>query len=94
VIEAGACACPVVASRSPGLIESVRDGETGFLVDHGDIDALGKKIITLLTDDALARSMADAGVRWARTFNWDTAAEDTLALIEEIVAGNGRGKHT
>jgi len=32
VIEANACGTPVVASRSPGLVESVRDGETGILV--------------------------------------------------------------
>ncbi len=40
VIEANACGVPVVASRSPGLCESVRDGETGFLVPHGDLKAL------------------------------------------------------
>src|ERR1035437_8819850 len=39
-VEAEACATPVVASNSPGIRESVRDGETGFLVPHGDIAAL------------------------------------------------------
>ena len=35
-LEAAACATPVVASNSPGIRESVRDGETGYLVPHGD----------------------------------------------------------
>ena len=39
-VEAEACATPVVASNSPGIRESVRDGETGFLVPHGDVAAL------------------------------------------------------
>jgi glycosyltransferase involved in cell wall biosynthesis len=43
VIEANACGTPVVASRSPGLVESVRDGETGFLVTHGDVEALSRR---------------------------------------------------
>jgi glycosyltransferase involved in cell wall biosynthesis len=91
VIEAGACATPVVASNSPGLRESVVDGKNGFLVRHGDIRDLGEKIVTLLTDDARAQSMAEEGLRWAATFHWNTSAEKTLALIEEILAG-ARGR--
>jgi glycosyltransferase involved in cell wall biosynthesis len=85
VIEAGASATPVVASRSPGLRESVVDGRTGFLVEHGDIDALAERLIELLTDDARAESMAQEGVRWAAGFHWDRSAQATLDLIEEIV---------
>ena len=39
-MEAAACGTPVVASNSPGIRESVHDGQTGFLVPHGDIAAL------------------------------------------------------
>ncbi len=39
-LEAAACGTPVVASNSPGIRESVRDGETGFLVPHGDVPAM------------------------------------------------------
>src|SRR5258707_14814319 len=38
-LEAAACATPVIASNSPGIRESVRDGETGFLVPHADVSA-------------------------------------------------------
>ena len=90
VIEAGACATPVVASDSPGLRESVVQGKTGFLIRHGDIHDLGEKIVTLLTDDALAQGMAEEGVRWAGTFNWDSSAEKTFSLIESMVSHSGR----
>ena len=58
-LEAAACATPVVASNSPGIRESVRDGETGFLVPHGDIAAMAAAMRRLaesreLVDDARA----------------------------------------
>ena len=85
VIEAGACATPVIASNSPGLRESVVHGKNGYLVDHGDIGDLGDKIITLLSDDARAEAMAEEGVRWAGTFSWQASADNTMALIEDIL---------
>jgi glycosyltransferase involved in cell wall biosynthesis len=86
VIEAGACAVPVVASNSPGLRESVVDGETGFLVPHGDVKALADRLGRLLTDDDLARRMGEAGIAWARRFHWDESTRKTLTLLEEAVA--------
>ena len=55
-VEAEACATPVVASNSPGIRESVRDGETGFLVPHGDVEALAARVRP-------ARGVARAGRR-------------------------------
>jgi glycosyltransferase involved in cell wall biosynthesis len=82
VIEANACGTPVVASRSPGLVESVRDGETGILVPHGDVAALAGAITGLLQDRARRLAMAEAGVRWARGFTWERCYEDSRAVIE------------
>src|SRR3954466_10357477 len=39
-LEAAACATPVIASNSPGIRETVRHGETGYLVPHGDVGAM------------------------------------------------------
>jgi glycosyltransferase involved in cell wall biosynthesis len=84
VIEANATGLPCVASNSPGLRESVRDGETGFLVPHGDLDALHDRLLSLLVDDTLWRRFSAAGYVWAARFNWDTMAEETLALIRRV----------
>jgi glycosyltransferase involved in cell wall biosynthesis len=86
VIEANATGLPCVASNSPGLRESVRDGETGFLVPHGDLAALHDRLLSLLVDDALWRRFSAAGLVWATRFNWDTMAEETLALIRRVTA--------
>lgn len=85
VIEANAMGIPAVASDSPGLRESVRDGETGFLVPHGDIPQLADRLADLLCDDELWGRMGQAGIRWASRFNWDTMADETEELLMKIV---------
>jgi glycosyltransferase involved in cell wall biosynthesis len=94
VIEANATGLPCVASNSPGLRESVRDGETGFLVPHGDLAALHDRLLSLLVDGELWRRFSAAGLVWAARFNWDTMAEETLALIRRVTARgrNVRGR--
>jgi glycosyltransferase involved in cell wall biosynthesis len=49
-VEAAACGTPAVASDSPGLRESVRDGETGYLVPHGDVPAFTERLLALAQD--------------------------------------------
>ncbi len=85
VIEGNALGIPCVASRSPGLRESVRDQETGYLVPHGDVEVLAEKMTILLTDDGLWTRMGESGKTWAAEFNWDRAANETMALCEEII---------
>jgi glycosyltransferase involved in cell wall biosynthesis len=86
-LEAAACATPVVASNSPGLRESVRDGETGYLVAHGDLPALTGALRRLVDDPALVASLGAAGRRFAERFTWEAAAEQTEAHLARVVAG-------
>jgi glycosyltransferase involved in cell wall biosynthesis len=66
VLEAQACARPVVASRLGGLPEIVADGMTGLLFPPGDAAALATAVQRILAQPALAASLgaaAAAGVR-------------------------------
>jgi glycosyltransferase involved in cell wall biosynthesis len=81
VIEANACGTPVIASRSPGLTESVREGETGILVPHGDPSALTDAIVRLLSDRAERLRLAAAAVAWAHTFDWETCYRESRAVM-------------
>lgn len=81
VIEANAVGTPVVASDAPGLRDSVRHGETGWLAPVGDVAAFEKRIAMLIGADAQAEAMAQRGLAWARRFDWDAAARDMEAAI-------------
>jgi len=87
VIEANACGTPVVASRSPGLAESVRDGETGLLTPHGDHAALASAVVRLLSDSALRLRMSDAALAWAHRFDWETCYRESRAVFLRAAAG-------
>jgi glycosyltransferase involved in cell wall biosynthesis len=84
-VEAAACGVPVVASDSPGLRESVRHGQTGLLVPHGDVVALASAIGRLLDDEGLRRRLGEGGMAWARRFSWDAAAERIEARLQVAV---------
>ena len=74
VIEANAVGTPNVASDSPGLRDTVRHGETGFLVADGDAGRFAERIDALLGDDALAERMSRAALAWSQRFDWEIAA--------------------
>jgi glycosyltransferase involved in cell wall biosynthesis len=61
IAEAMASGKPVVATRVGGIPELIDDGQTGFLVDRGDHQAMADKILALLADANLRRSMGCAG---------------------------------
>ncbi len=84
-LEAAACATPVVASSSPGLRESVVDGETGFLVPHGELTALVRALARLVNDRGLVETLGAAGRRFAERFTWESAAEQTEAHLHSVI---------
>lgn len=90
VIEANATGTPVVATDAPGLRDSVRDGETGFLAPTRSVDAFASRIARLLADDELATRMSRAALAWSKRFDWDLAAEEMAAALERAVAGGRR----
>lgn len=85
VVEANACGVPVVASRRPGLKDSVLDERTGYLVKYGDHEQFAVKSLEILKDPARWKRMSDAGLEWARSLTWDRcAAEMESIFLEEI----------
>jgi phosphatidyl-myo-inositol dimannoside synthase len=74
-LEASASGLPVVAGNSGGAPDAVRDGETGWVVDGRDVRLLADRLVTLLTDRALAQRMGAAGRSWVeRDWRWDAMA--------------------
>jgi glycosyltransferase involved in cell wall biosynthesis len=93
-LEAAACGTPAVASDSPGLRESVRDGETGLLVPHGDAAALAAALGDLARDAARRAALGRGARGFAESLSWERAARETEAHLEEAVAGGPPGRET
>jgi glycosyltransferase involved in cell wall biosynthesis len=91
VVEANTFGVPVLAYRRPGLRDSIRDGETGWLIE--DEEELGPAVLralALLSDDAVADAMGNRARQWASLFSWDGMASQILSLIR---AEEGRLAH-
>ena len=61
LLEAMAMEIPVVGTRVVGTEETVRDGETGYLVDYGDAAGLAARLETLARDPALRERLGKRG---------------------------------
>jgi glycosyltransferase involved in cell wall biosynthesis len=61
ILEAMASGKPVIAPRVGSIAESVADGQTGFLVEQGDEGQTAKRLVQLLADPTLAKSLGQAG---------------------------------
>ena len=86
-LEAAACGTATIASDSPGLRESVVDGETGLLVPHGDVPALAGAMRRLAADREGMETLGRAARRFASGFTWDRAAMETETHLREVVHG-------
>ena len=84
-LEALAHGLPVVATRVGALPELVSEGETGYLVDVGDVDALASRLTALLDDPETCRRLGLAARRVGATYTWPRTAEAVLRRIEEVV---------
>jgi len=84
-LEAAACSTPVVASNSPGIRESVRDGETGFLVPHGDADAMAAAMRRFADSRDLVIKFGEQARRFSLGFTWENAALQTEAHLASMV---------
>lgn len=71
--------CLCLSSRTAGIEELIDDGETGLIVDLGDVDAGAKRLKELLCDpDAVASIAAKAQSRIAQDFNVDRLMAERL----------------
>ncbi|MEJ2238612.1 MAG: glycosyltransferase family 4 protein, partial [Gemmatimonadales bacterium] len=84
-VEASACVTPTIASNSPGLRESVVDGETGILVPHRDRHALADAMKRISCSAETVAEFGRSGRHCAESLSWDSAAEQTEAHILETI---------
>ncbi len=84
VLEAGACAVPVVATRHAGIKEAVLDGESGFLVDERDVGSMANHMAKLIKDPQLAQQM---GKRGREHVSENYSMERSISRLWDVIRG-------
>lgn len=83
VLDAMACAKPVVATTAGGIPEAVVDSVTGYLVKPRDDEAMARALIALLEDESMRRRFGEAGMRRVREqFGVERMVLETLRVYE------------
>ncbi|MCL2623260.1 MAG: glycosyltransferase family 4 protein [Planctomycetaceae bacterium] len=86
VLEASAMRLPVVTTTAVGAVDSVLDGETGFLVPVNDAGQLAEKLQTLIDNPELRETMGPAGRnRVLRDFQPQTVQAGLLRIYESLL---------
>jgi glycosyltransferase involved in cell wall biosynthesis len=82
-IEAQACGVPVMGSRIGGIPETLREGETGWLLPPGDVAAWRDALVSFVDlPEERRRLLGQAGVRFvAERFSTRRIVEDFLSLL-------------
>jgi glycosyltransferase involved in cell wall biosynthesis len=81
VIEANASGTPVIASKVNGLIDSVKDKQTGVLVTPKNIREWTVEINQLLSNTKLRNNLSAEAYEWSKNFSWDQSA----LLLDELI---------
>ena len=84
-LEAAACGTPTIASDVPGLRDSVVHGRTGFLVPHGDVEILSRRIEELLGDEEERTRLGIGARSFAEGFGWDASARAMEEFLSDTL---------
>src|SRR5207253_366466 len=72
LVEALSNRKPVVASNVGGIVDVIKDGETGLLVPEKDPEAITQSVLRLLENPKYAEQLGEQGCAYAMDyFNWD-----------------------
>jgi D-inositol-3-phosphate glycosyltransferase len=85
-LEAMACGVPVIASRVGGLKETVRDGQTGYLVPWRCPEPFAERLDLLLTNEPLRRSLGEEAREVAQRYRWPVIAAQVEDVYHELVS--------
>ena len=80
IIEANLYGSPAIAFKVAGLSESIKTGETGYLVSNEK--ELIEKICLLLSNEKKRVTLSRNAKDWASSFSWENAANESIEIIE------------
>jgi glycosyltransferase involved in cell wall biosynthesis len=85
VLEAMAYGCPLVATRTGGIVEIVEDGVNGLLARPGDPDDLAAAILRLLEAPEFSAKLGERAAEDAARYHPDTIARETAVFHQTVL---------
>ncbi len=83
-IEANTMGTPVIAYRSPGLIDSVKDGQSGLLCKVNKPSELARNTLVLIGSESRYNKLQKGAIAWSKKFTWKKSKTLSLKFIERI----------
>ncbi|MCX8179840.1 MAG: glycosyltransferase family 4 protein [Thermofilaceae archaeon] len=85
LLEAMASKTPIVAINQGGIGEVVKHGETGFLVNKGEVETMAHHVARLLRDRGLAKLIADKAYKEVRRYDWSVIVRRIEKVYEDVL---------
>ncbi len=82
-LEAAACGKPSIAGKSGGIADAVLEGQTGWLVDPLDLNAIQELLLRLISQPQLIKEMGERALSRALTLTWDHQAKLLFKVLSE-----------
>jgi phosphatidyl-myo-inositol alpha-mannosyltransferase len=91
LLEAAAAGRPIIAAGIDAYRETLRDSGAALFFEPGSAEDLARALVTLRGDPVRREAMSDAGIRYARRFEWERIAAETEQVYREaLLRARGR----
>ena len=86
LLEAMKVGTPIITTKAGGNPETIKDKETGLLIDYRDKEQWINAINQILDNPELSERLVDNAKEDLKRFNWDNLVQETIKIFEEIYA--------
>ena len=85
-LEAMGAGLPIIGTPVGGIIDFLKDGETGLFCEIDDPKDLAEKIKLLMVDETLAKQIAENGLQLVlEKYDWDNIAKQIKKILSHII---------
>jgi len=89
-IEASACSKAVIGTKIHGLMDAIKDEETGILVESENVFELAYKMQLLIDNLELRKTLGRNGYKWAQNFTWEKVSDIQNKFYLEVNENTGK----
>lgn len=82
-IEANAMGTPVAAYKSAGLIDSVKDGQSGIFCNENTPRSLAETVEIILSSEKKYKILCATSIKWSKNFDWKISIKNSVGLINK-----------